>query len=55
MSEGLAKGSFVAARVEWDLTGVGFEPVTLRMQGTELTTELLIILTTAVLYSAPSR
>jgi len=32
MSEGLAQGPYVAA-------GVGFEPATLRTQGTELTTE----------------
>ncbi len=32
MSEGLAQGPYVAA-------GAGFEPATLRTQGTELTTE----------------
>ena len=32
MSEGLAKSPYMAARV-------GFEPATLRTQGTELTTE----------------
>jgi len=32
MSEGLAQGSYMAARV-------GFKPATLRMQGTKLTTE----------------
>ena len=32
VSEGLAQGSYVVA-------GVGFEPATLRAQGTELTTE----------------
>ena len=34
VSEGLTQGPYVAARV-------GFEPATLWMQGTELTTELL--------------
>ena len=32
MSEGLAQGQYMAARV-------GFEPATLQMQGTKLTTE----------------